>query len=76
MVDDSVNDGFGGACLLVITERVSCGCRLALFNGLLCSLKVFLEQGPGFIGHGFIVPFLDVARENGGSGDDDDADIN
>ncbi len=76
MVDDLVNDGVGCVCLLVVAMGVSCSCRLASFNGLLCGRKIFLEQGPGFIGHGFIVSFLDVPRENGRSGDDDDADIN
>jgi hypothetical protein len=63
-----VNDGFSGACLLVVTKRVSGGCQLAFFYGLFCGHKMLLEQGPGFIGHGFIVPFSDVACKNGRSG--------
>jgi hypothetical protein len=37
---------------------------------------MFLEQGPGFFGDGFIVPLPDVVRKNGRAGNNDDADVN
>jgi hypothetical protein len=58
------------------SQGVSCSCQLSSFNGLLCGLKIFFEQGPGFFSDGFIVPLSDVVRKNGRAGNDDDADVN
>jgi hypothetical protein len=38
-------------------------------------LKWFFEVGPGFVFFWFAVPFSDVACKDGGSGDDDETDV-
>ena len=59
----------------MVTEGVGGCCGLALFDGSLGRLEVVFEKWPSFVGGGFGVPFADVTREDGGSSDDDEADV-
>jgi hypothetical protein len=48
---------------------------MTLFNCLLGGLEMFLEGWPGFVSCGFVVPFADVAGENGGPSDNYDSEV-
>jgi hypothetical protein len=74
--NDLVDDAGRGVGLIVKTEGISVYSRLAFLDSLLCGLEMFLEVGPSFIGFGFIMPFANVAGENGGPSNGDDANIN
>ena len=59
----------------MIAEGVCGDGRLAAFDSLLGGFKMVFECWPSFVGGVFIVPFADVAGENGGPSDDDDAEV-
>jgi hypothetical protein len=70
-----VNEACTGVLLLVVAKGIGGDGRLAFLDSPLCGLGAFLEVGPGFVGDGLVMPFANVAGENGGPGDDNDADI-
>ena len=74
--DDLVNDALGGVCLLVVAERVGGRGRLAFLDGLLGGFKMVLEMRPSLVRRRFIMPFSDVAGEDGRARDNDDTDVN
>lgn len=74
---DDLVDYAGGGCIgLFMVSKGICGyCGLTLFDCFLGGFKVSGEVLPGLVSLFFIVPFSNVAREDCGSGNDDDADV-
>jgi hypothetical protein len=73
--DDLINEAGSGVGLAVEAEGVGGDNRLAFSNGFLGGFEVVFEIRPSLVEAWFIVPFADVAGENGRTGDDDQADV-
>ena len=73
-VDKLVDDG-GCIRLSMETEGISGDGRLTPFDCLLRFSETIFEGRPGSVNFRLVVPFSDVAGKDGGSGDDDEADV-